>query len=137
MQIIISKDLDVQMESLQFEFNADKIVDTHIGHVSLWEIKTVIKMLHDFIIATLSQFFYQGFPLGCILDFEQLDLVDFENSLMKAHNGYYIFFFTPKSNISKLRDRVLATLKYILGLFLEQDNYNSLFSKIFDIIFII
>lgn len=57
------------MESLQFEFNADKIVDTHIGHVSLWEIKTVIKMLHDFIIATLSLFFYQGFPLGWILDF--------------------------------------------------------------------
>lgn len=99
----------VQVENLEFEFIADS-VDSQIGDVSLWEINTVLKFFDEFIVATIALFFYQGFPLGWLLEMVHLDFLNFEDSLMKAFDSYYIFFFSPKFNISKLSNKVLTSL---------------------------
>ena len=43
----------VKIENLDFEFNADSIVDSHIGRVSTWEINKVLELFNKFIVATI------------------------------------------------------------------------------------
>ena len=58
-----------------------------------------------------------------VLELVQLDFIDFDDSLMKAYDNYYILFFTPKFNISILSDKLLDKIKLFLELYLGKDNF--------------
>ena len=61
--------------------------------------------------------------MAWILEWVQLDFIEFEDSLMKAYDGYYLLFCTPKFNISRLSNKVLSNLKQLSELYFGKDNF--------------
>jgi hypothetical protein len=94
-KIEITKSFTLKLHVDDFDFNIDKIIDSHVGQVNVGLISTLFKVFEPVIKSVINVIFARGIDISFIFKALGLDFIKLEKTLLMPFDNYFLFFVTP------------------------------------------
>ena len=93
----------------EFDLKIKNVTDSSIGDVNLWLISTVIDLLEPALAGIINLAFRNGIDMRSVLHWLGINFIEFEKTLLKPMDGYFIFYLTPGFDL-KFVDKYMQDL---------------------------
>jgi hypothetical protein len=93
----------------QFDLKIKNVTDSDsIGPVNLFVLSGLLDILEPLLTTIMNLAFKNGIDLTSILKWLKLDFIEFDATLLKPMDGYFIFYLTPSFNLEFVDDFMIG-----------------------------
>ena len=96
--------MTVIMHITDFVLEIKNVTDSNIGPVNVKFLSEMLHLLEPALTGIINLAFRKGIDMRNILHWLNINFIEFEATLLKPMNGYFIFYITPGFNLKYMDD---------------------------------
>jgi hypothetical protein len=112
----------VKLNVTTMNFKLKDITDSTVGDINVTIFNILVTMFEGTLKAMINLIFNKGVSMQWLLKLLHLDFVSLDESMLLPFNGYFVFYITPKFNITMAMDNLSSHfVQSVNSLFVEDE----------------